>query len=189
MPSFPQDQFDELTTSSERVGAHRAPRRRGRAWIRFAWAALATGVLVVVGLVAISLVDPNFRLLPEASGPAPTSAAPTDPAAGVDPVVDPGTVDPALELSLTILNGTATADLQDVAGDQLEGIGWPVVSRANASVDTEETTVVYYRTAEFEGIALGIAEQLGTETVQLSDAYQGSPVTVVLGADYTPPAG
>lgn len=188
MPSFPQDQFDELTTSSERVGAHRAPRRRGRSWIRFAWAALATGVLVVVGLVAISLVDPNFRLLPEAA-PAPTSEVPVDPNAGVEPVTDPGTVDPALELSITILNGAPTADLQDAAGDQLEAIGWPVASRANASIDTEQTTVVYYRTADFEGIALGLAQALGTETIQLSDAYQGSPVTVVLGADYTPPAG
>jgi hypothetical protein len=51
-----------------------------------------------------------------------------------------------------------------------------------------ENTTVYYRSAEYEGIALGMVEALGVGSAQLSDAFPGAPVTVLLGADYTPPA-
>ena len=60
MATFPQDQFDEVPAELKRVGAHRAPRPRGRGAIAFAWAALATGVLVVAGLYGLSRIDPTF---------------------------------------------------------------------------------------------------------------------------------
>lgn len=188
MPNFPRDQFDELSTPSDRIGAHRAPKRRGRGWIAFAWAALATGLLVVAGVVTLSLVDPDFRVLPEAAETTPGDV-PEAEDDGVAPVTDPGAVDPALELSILVLNGTDTSGLQNAAGDQLAATGWNIASRANASVDDETETVVYYRSAEYEGIALGLVQQLAVGSVQLSDAFQGAPVTVVLGADYAPPAG
>jgi hypothetical protein len=83
MASFPRDQFDDVPDGDGRVGAHRAPPRRGRGWIAFAWAALATGVLVIVGLFVLSRVDSSFELpsLPLAGGggtpAASASATPT----------------------------------------------------------------------------------------------------------------
>ena len=47
---FPRDRFDSIPHGIDRVGAHRAPARRGAKWIAFGWAALATVVLVAVGI-------------------------------------------------------------------------------------------------------------------------------------------
>jgi hypothetical protein len=187
MPSFPRDQFDELPAATARVGAHRAAETRP-GWVRFAWAALATGVLVVIGLVVLSIADPSFRLLPVGEDSQQAGPAQTDD--GVVPVTDPGAVDPALELSILVLNGTDVADLQTAAGAQLTSVGWPVDSVANASESSEQTTVVYYTEPAFEGVALGLVEQLGVGEVRESQAFAGgSPVTIVLGTDYSPPAG
>ena len=62
MASFPPDQFDEIPTDLARVGAHRAPPKRGLGWARFGWAALATAVLVIAGLFGLSLLNPEFKL-------------------------------------------------------------------------------------------------------------------------------
>ena len=44
--------------------------------------------------------------------------------------------------------------------------------------------MIYYRSTEFEGIALGLSQLLGVGTIQLSDKYLGAPVTIVVGNDY-----
>ena len=187
MANFPQDQFDEVPTELKRVGAHRAPRPRGRGAIAFAWAALATGVLVVAGLYGLSRLDPNFTLaLPDfgGTGNGDPAATPSTSASAVAAVTDPATVDPALGLTISVFNGSATDGLQNTAGDAILAAGWPDPARATADQRDEETTVVYYRSAEFEGIARGLAQLLGVGTVQLSDAFLGAPVTIVVGADY-----
>jgi hypothetical protein len=187
MPSFPRDQFDELPATTDRVGAHRAAATRS-GWIRFAWAALATGVLVVLGLVVLSIADPSFRLLP--AGDDAPQAGPVETADGVAPVTDPGSVDPSLGLAILVLNGTSTPGLQTVVGDQLTSVGWPVDSVANASDSEEQSTVVYYTEPALEGVALGLVELLGVGEARQSDAFAGAaPVAIVLGADYSPPAG
>jgi hypothetical protein len=188
MASFPPDQFDELPSDLTRVGAHRAPARRGRGWIRFAWAALATGVLIVAGLYGLSRVNPNISFaLPALSG-ATASATPTPTSSPTaEPVTDPSKVDPALNLSISVFNGTSVEGLQDKAGDAIKAAGWPDPARANSTDRTAKTTVIYYRSAEYEGIARGLAALLGVGAdVQLSDAYLGAPVTIVLGSDYKP---
>ncbi|MEO6532268.1 MAG: LytR C-terminal domain-containing protein [Pseudolysinimonas sp.] len=186
MANSPQDQFDEIPTDLARVGAHRAPPRRGAGWIRFGWAVLATAVLVVAGLFALSLLNPEFKIpLPFAGSS--QSAAPTisqTPAA--EAVTDPTKVDPKLNLSISVLNGSKADGQQDKAGDAIKAKGWPDPARANSTTRSEKTTVVYYSSRDFEGIARGMVTLLGVGTVQLSDAFPGAPVTIVIGDDYKP---
>jgi hypothetical protein len=187
MANFPQDQFDEVPAELKRVGAHRAPRPRGRGAIAFAWAALITGVLVVAGLYGLSRIDPTFTFaLPGIgdNGDGDPVATPSASGAVVAPVTDPTTVDPALALSISVLNGSSTDGLQNTAGDAIAAAGWPNPARANSTTREEAETVIYYRSTDFEGIALGLAQLLGVGTIQLSDAFLGAPVTIVVGADY-----
>src|SRR3954466_6499901 len=106
MASLPRDQFDDVPDDG-RVGAHRAPAPRGRGWIGFAWAALATGVLVVAGIFLLSRIDSSFQLaLPGGGGEsgAPVSSASAAPTQA--PVTDPKAVpsDLAANLSISVLN-------------------------------------------------------------------------------------
>ena len=188
MASFPRDRFDDIPTDVDRVGAHRAPRKRGRGWIAFAWAVLATAVLVVVGLFALSAFDPRFELPFGEETPTP-SATPTT-VETAEPVTDPSTLDPAYlsALTVSVLNGTPTTGLSNTAADQIAAAGWPNPSRASASNTAEPTTIVYYSSADDEGVARGIAQLVGATQVQLSDAFPTAAITVVLGADYVAPA-
>ena len=99
-------------------------------------------------------------------------------------MTDPTTVDPGARPQHLGVQRQPRRGLQNTAGDAISAAGWPNPARANADQRDEETTVVYYRSAEFEGIALGLAQLLGVGTVQLSDTFLGAPVTIVLGADY-----
>lgn len=189
MASFPPDQFDEIPSDLARVGAHRAPAKRGLGWVRLGWAALATAVLIVAGLFGLSLLNPDFKLdLPFAGGPS-TSAAPTvSSTPTAEPVTDPTKVDPALNLSISVLNGSKTDGQQDKAGDAIKAAGWPDPARNNSTTRSEKTTTVYYSDAKYEGIARGMVVLLGVGTIQLTDRYPGAPITIVIGDDYKPAA-
>jgi hypothetical protein len=190
---FPKDRFDEIPENLERTGAHRAPPARGRGWVGFAWAALASGILVVIGLLVLARLneDVNFELpgstevaesaAPEASAEPEASASATP--EEVAPVTDPSGIDFDV-ISITMLNGTTTAGLAAQAGDALEEQGWVVETRTNASENDVATSVVYYYDEANEGIALGVAQELGVTAVEQSAAFPGASVTVVLGADY-----
>jgi len=180
MAKYPRDQFDDIPVDLARVGAHRAPARAGRGWITFAWAALFTGLFVIGGVAALNAYR-GLSFLGEAP---PVTVTPSVEATA-DPVLDPALIDPGRAISITILNGTSTIDLENVAGDAL--VGWPVGARLVASDRTEETTVVYYSNPADEDVARGLVIALGTGEVLESTAYPGAPVTVVLGADYLPP--
>jgi LytR cell envelope-related transcriptional attenuator len=184
MANFPQDRFDEEPTEVLRVGAHRAPRKKGRGWIGFAWAVLATVLLTAGGLFGLAAINNNINFdLPflqsaETETPTPT---PT-------PVAEP-TLDPSI--ALTILNGTPTVGLANQVGDALVAQGWDgakqgVGSRANASTSDVEDTVVYYADPSLEGVARGLVLALGVGEVRLSTDFPGSDVTVVIGLDYKP---
>lgn len=192
MSSFPRDRFDDIPTDIDRVGAHRGPAPRGRGWIRFAWAALATGVLVVGGLYGLSRLYPSIPFdFPDLGGPiAQPGTAPTS-APEVVPITDPALVDPALGLTVSVLNASPTDGQAQVAATQVAAAGWPSPSFANSTVRDAAETFVYYRSADLEPAALGIAQLIGVDAdhVVLSDAYLGATVTIVLGEDYEPPAG
>jgi hypothetical protein len=185
MANFPQDQFDRVPAELKRVGAHRTPGKRGRGWIRFAWAALATGVLVVGGLYGLSRVNPDVSFeLPSFGGGEEPVSSPSPSTSTVPPVTDPATVPAELGLTISVLNASSLDGAHNTAGDAIAAAGWPDPSRNNAAVRDIEATVVYYRSADFEGIARGLVQLLGVGSVQLSDRYEGAPVTIVLGEDY-----
>jgi hypothetical protein len=192
MASTPRDRFDDIPADLVRVGAHRGPVRRGRGWIRFAWFALLTGVLVVAGLYGLSRVNPaiSFELpvIADGGGSEPTGTPSTAPV--VEPVTDPQLIDPALPLSISVLNGSPTDGAQTQAALQIKGAAWPEPATANAGARDQQVTVIYYHTSAYEGIAKGLAQLLGTDpaNIRMSDFYLGAPITIVLGADYVPAA-
>lgn len=193
MATTPRDRFDDLPDDIVRVGAHRGPKRRGRGWIGFAWAALATGVLVVGGLYALTQVNPDISFsLPDFGGGADEPGTEQTTAPPVEPITDPALADPAYEYTFSILNGSPT-DRQYVAAEQqLQNAGWSGddISGANAAQRDLESTQIFYNGAQYEAVALGIAQLLGADPalVRNSDFYSGGAITIVLGADYTPPA-
>jgi hypothetical protein len=176
---YPHDLFDDVPEALQRVGAHRAPIVRRSGWFAFGWAALATGLLVGGGTVAILAVNGGF-----ASSGDPTAAGTPSAASSVEPMTDPGQIDPGANISITILNGTSTTDLDQVASDLLDKAGWPVGASTDAENRDTETSTVYYTDSADEAVALGVGEALGITSVRHTDAELGAPITVVLGADY-----
>jgi len=187
MQTFPRDEFDDIPDDLLRVGAHRAALRPGRGWISFAWAALATGLLVALGVYWLAVVSDRVSIdIPVFQG-APSETPTPTPTPTAEPVTDPAAIDPGRNMSITVLNGSPTSGLQKTAGDSLLDAGWPVGSVAAASARDVEKTLVYYSDPANEDVARGLVLALGVGDIRLSDAFLGAPVTVVLGADYPAP--
>ena len=188
MASYPKDRFDDLPKDLVRVGAHRAPRKRGGGWVGFAWAALATLVLVVGGFYVVTLIDDSVRFeIPGFPQADETSSSPEDESTPTAlPLTDPATIDPARGITITVLNGTPVVGQQTVVSDALTAAGWPVGSATTASTSDIEETIVYYSNPADEDIARGLVSTLGVGDVKESTAFLGAPVTIVLGSDYTP---
>ena len=200
MAKPPTDRFDTIPADLHRTGAHRGPRRKGRGWIAFAWAALATGVIVAGGVVGLAVINNNIQFTGILGG---TTASTPTPEPTEAPAITP-TVDPAL--TVTILNGTETAGLAASVGDAMREAGWEGVgSTANASATDFKTTTVYYVDPANEAAALGLADSLFAKAtadatangvtlsitsvrVEQSDQFQGAQLTVVLGADFVEPS-
>ena len=182
MATQQRDSFDRVPTDLARRGAHRGPKRRGRGWVTFAWAALATGVLVGLGVVALFAVDNSNQFTSAIGGSSAVASESATPVPTVEPTTDPAA-------TVTILNGTTTSGLATRAGDQATAAGWTVGAEANASTSDITTSTVYYADAASEGSAKGLAATLGGIQVALSDQFQGATLTAVLGSDYVDPAG
>ncbi len=181
MPTYPPDRFDRPPTDLQRVGAHRAPRPGGRAWVSFAWAALATAVLIGVGVLAMFAIN-NRVIFNPFDAPSPTGTPAATPSA--QPTVDPA-------VTVIVLNGTTVEGLASQVGDLLAGQGWTIGARSNATEQNVETSTIFYSDPAQEGAALGLSQALNGMPIQQSDAFavpEQSRITVVLGADYTPPA-
>jgi len=187
MASYPKDQFDRIPDDLQRVGAHRGPKKRGVGWIGFGWAVLATGVLVVAGLYSLSHflgIDVSIPFLQAAPTPTPT------PTPTARPLTDPTKIDPARKISITVLNGTPVAGLEATVNATLTTAGWPVTTSAVASQKDIKETFVYYSDVANEDIARGLVVALGVGKIRLvaPDAFPGTPLTIVLGADSATPA-
>lgn len=185
--AYPKDRFDQLPDDLRRIGAHRGPGTRGRGWIGFAWAALATLVLVGGGIFALKVfvgVDIDIPFLSATATPAPIAEEPAPPQA--EPVLDPATIDPARNIKTSIYNGTTTAELQNTVGDALAAAGWVIDTRARASTSDVAKTIVYYSDAANEDVARGLVVALGVGDVRLvpAETFPGTPVTIVIGLDY-----
>jgi len=188
MASYPKDRFDEQPDDVERIGAHRGPRKRGRGWIGFAWALLATGVLVFGGLFALSQYLDDDLGIPFFATPATPEATP-EPEETVPPLTDPATIDPAREMTIDVFNGTPTNGLHSTVLGELKASGWPMGSAAPASLRDIEDTYVYYSNPDDEDIASGLVLALGHGEIRLIDADQfpAAEITIVLGTDYLTP--
>jgi len=189
MATFPKDQFDDLPEDLDRVGAHRGPAKKGGGWIAFAWAALATGVLIIGGLYGVTAVtgEGGF-VLPWTQS---TDEAVSTPEPSVIQTADPVTKSSEIKklgskrnITITVLNGTAEDGLEETAFEALDKKKWPVTSAAPASADDITKTIVYYSQDKNEDVARGIVEALGVGDVRQSTAFKGAKVTIVLGSDY-----
>jgi hypothetical protein len=174
MPSsYPRDRFDEIPRTSGRVGAHRAENPGMSTAAMLLWAAVATVVLVIVGIVV-------FLQLSHQST-APTTSTQPSAVQTTDPVVD-------TSYSVLILNGTATEGLDDEVADQLAAAGFAedALSTADSETTDFEATTVFYAAPEDEPAARGLAEAIGTTEVAESTTYSGEgekQLTVVVGLD------
>lgn len=190
MAEYTPDRFDEIPHSLGRVGAHRAPAPRGRGWILVAWAALASGLLVVAGLYGLSLISDRVTFpLPGLSEgepePQPTDDAAPEPAPPtVEPITDPAAIELPSGFTITVLNGTEVDGLGAAARDLLTAPGWPVGTVTAAAQTDLADTVVFYSDPALEGVAAGMVALLGVGSFELSDAFPGAPITIVVGADF-----
>lgn len=171
--THPQDRFDEIPATEGRVGAHRRPPRPHARAIALAWAALATGVIVLLGFIGLLVIDNRVQFNDVFTAPTGIVETPT-----IAPTVDPS-------LPLTALNGTATEGLAARAGDVLASAGWTVSTVGNASTEDVAATTVYYTDPALEGAALGVAQSLGVGALSLTqDFAETGQIVVVLGADF-----
>lgn len=189
MATNPKDRFDSVPDDLLRTGAHRGAPKKGRGWITFSWAALATVVLVAAGLVALALTTGKSTDLPffnsPSASPSSTTTTPT-PSPTATAAINP-------TIAIQVLNGTPTNGLATAVGDNLVEKGWggaspEIGNRADASTHDLKTTDVYYSDPANEGAARALAAELKADSVKLSTAYPTSPITVVLGSDYVLPA-
>lgn len=174
--THPKDRFDEIPATEGRVGAHRRPPAPHARAVALAWAALATGVIVLLGFIGLLVIDNRVQFNDVFT--APTGIAETTETPTASPTVDP-------TLQLTALNGTATEGLAARAGDVLTAAGWTVSTVGNASTEDVAVTTVYYTDPSLEGAALGVAQSLGVGTLTLTqDFAETGSVVIVLGADF-----
>jgi hypothetical protein len=181
--SFPKDRFDEIPDDLQRVGAHRAPRDSGRAWVWIAWSALAAAVLVAVGIFGLNALNGNSSFKDTFTGgtPTPTATATPTPTPTIVPTVNPN-------LAVTVLNGTNEDGLATDFTKTLQGAGWTKIVTANATKTDYTQTTVYYSVAANEGAAQAIAKLIPGATTAMTQDYveTGADLTVVLGTDYKP---
>lgn len=183
------DAYDDIPEGLTRRGAHRTPKRARSGYVKFAWAALATGVLVSLGVGGLVVASDTVSLKDLSSLFAGSTPTPTP---TVEVTAAP-TLDPALLVN--VLNATDTPGLATTVVATLATAGWQVGSGTNAS-EVVQKTVVYYGNPSLEGAARGVLATLidagwQTEggTIELTDAYIASSaqITVVLGADFLGP--
>lgn len=187
--TFPPDRFDDVA-DLKRVGAHRAPTPKGRGWIAFLVAVVATLVLVGVGTLALFGLNDRIDFFGGSAAPSAT-ATPTPTPTEAAPVVDPAA-------SILVLNGTTTDGLAGAAAAALAAAGFTQqIPTSDASTDDVAASGVYYQDASQEGVARAIANALGGIPIQITDQYaipveEGEApvlrIVVVVGADYQPVA-
>ncbi|WP_405215987.1 LytR C-terminal domain-containing protein [Agrococcus sp. Ld7] len=156
-------------TRTHRVGAHRSSSTKR--WPRWAilLGALATViVLTAVGLFVLDALRPR-EVVPTEPPPPPL-------------VTDPSAIDPALDASITVLDGSGQGGFGAGVGQALADAGWNVVATAGSTEGSE--TVVWYDDEALAPVARGLAAQLGVGTEEQSDGrLSGTPITIVVAPD------
>lgn len=184
--SYPKDRFDDLPHKLDRVGAHRAPSRRGRGWVAFWWALGATAVLIGLGAIGLSMLNNRLDIaIPGISSESATGTTAETAVPSAEPTTDPS-------VSITVLNGTPTSGVAGSVGELLTANGWTVGTTTDADTEDIEATTVYFADAALEGAARGVAALLPGSSVSLAGedtTGSGATLTVVVGSDYVMPTG
>jgi hypothetical protein len=183
--SYPNDRFDDLPQHLDRVGAHRAPEKKGRRWVAFWWALAATALLIGIGAVGLTVLNNRLNItIPGIQAVAPSEDPTEEPVPTAEPTTDPSA-------SVTVLNGTTGLGIARSVGELLTAEGWTVATTSNADTEDIVETTVYYSDPIHEGAARGVAALLPGSDVALADTFAGSgaTLTVVVGADYVVPVG
>ncbi|MBN6777363.1 LytR C-terminal domain-containing protein [Pseudoclavibacter alba] len=179
MSNYPKDRFDDLPVDLDRRGAHRAPRSRGAKLASFLWGLAAVAVLVIIGLVAMNIIDNIVSGRAGGEQPAATETTGATPTSTPTPT---SAVDP--NLSLTVLNGT---DIGRVAANftaTLEEKGWSVDVTDGADSSSYDTTTVYYPSDDTKAAAEQIISDIGGgEAVMSSEIAGEGQIVVVIGYD------
>lgn len=171
--SYPRDRFDDIPRQPARVGAHRAEQPRMSRGVVLLWAALATVVLTIAGIIGFLMLSQRAEILPEQPQAEPTVA----------PVID-------TSYTVLVLNGTGTSGKAEEVAEQVVSAGWAddkVLPSESSATDFPSTTV-YYAAPEDEAAARGLADAIGGARVEQSDQY-GDPddetreLAVVVGLD------
>lgn len=159
-PTFPRDRFDDIADDRARVGAHRAENPHMRGWVVFLWAAVATVVLVVVGIFGTLVASGRVPLFPTAiTMPTPVVTA--------TPVVD-------TDYAVIVLNATPEDGLATTVKDEIVAAGWnaDAVTAGEAGSQDFPTTTIYYAVAQDEGAARGLAGVIGGARIMRDAVYQ-----------------
>ena len=130
-------------------------------WIVFFWAAVATVLLVTVGIFGTLVATGRIELFP-----APENTAASTPDPTITPVVD-------TTYGVSVLNATPQDGLATEIKDLVVAAGWDagdVLAGEASATDFAETTV-YYASAEDQAAAAGLADAIGGALVAQSDAY------------------
>lgn len=175
-----QDRFDDRSAYAGRAGAHRQPVYRRPWWVTTLISVGVTAGIILAALVGVAVLDArNLQQIDiSAFGLTPTPAPEI-------PDVDPKllTEEELNQLTITVLNGTTSATLDEDVAAILTTQGWTSVSNADAADATIEISVVLYGPDEDLPLATSVAENLGIAVVKQSDAYPGAKVTVLVGTD------
>jgi hypothetical protein len=149
-----------------------------RAWLVLLWAAVATIVLIVVGIFGTLIASGRIELFVQP-----------------DPIVSPqATVEPVVDLTydVVVLNATPEEGLATQLKDVLVTAGWATdsVTAGEAGSQDFPVTTVYYLAPEDEAAAAGLAGVIGGARIAQSDVYQpadpeSKQLTIVIGLDRT----
>ena len=208
MTKYARDEFDRVPETSTRQGVHRAAaasRRRSLVPI------LAAGcVALAIGLVAFLILPKlgfsagqaaNVTAGASASatstanpGSATPSPAQTRPeAAGTAPAASPSATPSASATAtaagvdktqpVTVYNGTTTAGLANRVGGTVSSAGWVVAEKGNWSGVPQQTSVIFYSSADQKGNAKALGTLLGIDTLEESAEFN-TPLVVVIGPGF-----
>ncbi|GAB3556941.1 LytR C-terminal domain-containing protein [Spelaeicoccus albus] len=194
---YPPDEFDDVT-DSDRRGTHREKSARLGGVSSIVFVAIVVVVVALLGIAVVNIVnsgkagtdrqsaisgdngksdsgkagDKNGKSGKSSKKPSATKSTSKSPVAAVDK-----------SENVQVLNSTTTAGMAARASEKLRDDGWSVSSTGNYGTP-QDTTTVYYSSADLKPTAKALAKKLGTTKVEQSTQFATS-VTVVLGSDYS----
>lgn len=179
MSNYPKDRFDDLPVDLDRRGAHRAPRSRAAKLASFLWGLAAVAVLVIIGLVAMNIIDNVVSGRAGGEQPAASETNGATPSASPTPT---SAVDP--NIGVTVLNGTDIGKVATNFSAKLKEKGWTIAATDGADSSNYKTTKVYYPNEGTKAAAEQIVADIGGGAAEMSADIAGEgQIVVVIGYD------